>query len=160
MLPISSAPHWARFDEAALLTSFDGLDRALRVDVPQSSLEATRTLHRALIDIANALGAHRRLLETIEQAPTGDKPAGAIPASIDRRRDKLFAELDEHIIRSRILSQLANATSAHYGRPHKHVELATIKREAEELLQAVRTAHAHEQALAIDDVTMEVGVGD
>lgn len=159
-MSLSTSSQWARVEEATLLMSFDSLERAVRAIDAVPEAQRSKRLYRALCKVREALRLHSSTLGVATWAEAEDDVAGTTPATIDRRRDKLATAIREYVLRARILARLAQAAETHCHRDSAQAEVAALEREAAELLQALRDFHAKEQALIIDRVTLEVGVGD
>src|SRR6266446_4605109 len=79
----------ANVDEAILLLSFDNLERALREQATDKPAEWAERLARCLMDAEMALGSHQRAVEASDSPTEDQEHHGNVPATIERRWDKL-----------------------------------------------------------------------
>src|SRR5947207_8056311 len=95
----------ANVDEAILLRSFDNLERALREQATDRPAKWAERLTRCLMDVEMALGSHQRVVEASDSPTEDQEHHGNVPATIERRWDKLRTAIQETIARVHQLRQ-------------------------------------------------------
>src|SRR5262249_39825911 len=97
--------HRADLDEAILLRSFDNLERALREQTTDQPVNWAKQLADALGDVEAALGTHQRTLDASDSPTEEEEHHTNVPATIDRRWDKLRLAMQDMIGRAEGLRQ-------------------------------------------------------
>jgi hypothetical protein len=149
MSTMSSLVRASQAEEAALLQTFENLENVLHAPEHERGSLWLKRLQVVLHQLEDVLNLHRRTVE----APNGLLPqgqlAGATPATLERRSEKLLQSLPDYIAQTK---RLRHGTA--------YANTAELHQAASELLQGLRDFKAKERELLADSVTMETGVGD
>lgn len=160
MTTANTARHQANIDEALLLRSFDRLEGALREKGNEKPAEWAEVLRARLSDVESALAKQECCGSASENPAEEQRGRSNIPATIERRWDKLRQATQELLRRVQELRQRADCAAQGRAARNQSCEVAELEQAIAELMPALRDLKAREQALLSDNVTMEVGVGD
>ena len=160
MTTANAARQQANIDEAVLLRSFDQLERALSEKGNENSAEWAEVLRTRLSDVESALARHQNSAVASENPAEEQRSRSNIPATIERRWDKLRQATQNLLRRVQDLRQRAECAAQGRAARNQGCEVVELEQAIAELIPALRDLKAREQALLADNVTLEVGVGD
>ena len=160
MTTANAARQQANIDEAVLLRSFDQLERALSEKGNENPAEWAEVLRTRLSDVESALARHQSSAVASENPAEEQRSRSNIPATIERRWDKLRQATQNLLRRVQDLRQRAECAAQGRAARNQGCEVVELEQAIAELIPALRDLKAREQALLADNVTLEVGVGD
>lgn len=168
MLTIDRPTQWLRVEEAALLRTMEGLDRALVIVVPVYESVWAGSLRAALAEVEEALGGHIAATTAEGGMLSAEDLTGSMLPTLTRREEKLRGAVVHLRQQTSDLRQRAAAlaeldpreTASHWDFGRRPLAARALQRGAGDLLAALRKLREQERDVVWEDVSRDVGTGD